>query len=71
MSADTFKEFVAVCYDNNQTKAAEALGLKKSHVSRLCSGERGITPDIALKVEQLSEGRYTKEALIWPDSEAA
>ena len=71
MSASTFKEFVSVCCDNNQTKAAELLGLKKSHVSRLCSGERGITPALAARVEEVSEGRYTKEALIWPEGEAA
>lgn len=71
MSASTFTEFVAVCFDGNQTKAGEALGLKRSHVSRLCSGERGITPALAAKVEQVSEGRYTKEALIWPEGEAA
>lgn len=71
MSAATFTEFVAVCFDGSQTKAAEALGLKKSHVSRLCKGERGITPALAVKVEQVSEGRYSKESLIWPEGEAA
>lgn len=71
MSASTFTEFVSVCFDGNQTQAAKSLGLKKSHVSRLCSGQRGITPALAAKVEEVSEGRFTKESLIWPESEAA
>ena len=71
MSATLFAEFVSVCFDNNQAKAAEALGVDRSHVSRLCGGDRDITPALAAKVEQLSNGQFRKEALIWPDSEAA
>lgn len=71
MSAVLFAEFVSVCFDNNQAKAAEALGVDRSHVNRLCAGDRNISPALAAKVEQVSGGRYRKEALIWPDSEAA
>lgn len=71
MSAQLFTEFVSTFYEGNQTKASEALGLKKSHVSRICSGERSVTPALAAKVEELSGGRYRKESLIWPDAEAA
>jgi len=67
MPASTFQEFVAVCFDGNQAKAAEALGLDRSHVWRICKGERGISPALAARVETVSEGRYAKEALIWPD----
>lgn len=66
-----FDEFVSVTFDGNRTKAAAALGIDKSLVSRLCSGERGITPAIALKVEELSDGRFRKESLIWPNEAAA
>jgi plasmid maintenance system antidote protein VapI len=71
MSAATFTEFVAICFDGNQTKAGEALGLQRSHVSRICKGTRSITPALAARIEEVSEGRYTKEALIWPEGEAA
>jgi len=71
MSATLFAEFVSVCFDNNQARAAEALGVDRSHVNRICAGERGITPALAAKVEQVSEGRFRKEALIWPDEQAA
>jgi len=71
MSASTFTEFVAVCFDGNQAKAAAALDMDRSHIWRICKGERGITPELAAKVEQVSAGRYTKEALIWPEGEAA
>lgn len=71
MPAETFKEFIEVCCEGSQAKAAEKLGLDKSHISRLCKGERGITPALAARIEQESGGRYSKESLIWPDEQAA
>lgn len=71
MSAGPFAEFVSVCFDNNQAEAARALGIDRSHVNRLCAGERSISPALAAKVEQVSAGRFRKEALVWPEGEAA
>lgn len=67
MSATLFTEFVDVLYDGNQSRAADALGIDKSRVCRMCNGSRSVSPDIALAVETLSLGRYTKEQFIWPD----
>ncbi len=71
MSAKFFTEFVDVFYDGNQSRAAEALGIDRSRVCRMCNGERRVSPSIALSVETLSLGRYTKEQLIWPDIDKA
>lgn len=71
MSKDLFIEFVGVCYDRNQARAAEALGVDRSLVNRICAGDRGITPAMAEKIEALSEGRFRKEAFIWPNSAEA
>lgn len=70
MSQTLFREFVDVVYEGNQARAAEALDVDKSTVSRICGGTRGITPEMALQVERLSGGRYRKESLVWPDDEA-
>lgn len=67
MASELFKEFVEVCFDGVQAKAAKALGLWPSQVSRICTGKHGVTPALAAKVEEVSDGRYRKEALIWPD----
>lgn len=69
--SNLFREFVSVCFEGNGSAAAEALGLDRSMVSRICSGERSITPAVAAKVEAVSGGRFRKETLVWPDSEAA
>jgi len=71
MSASLFTEFVSVCFDGNQSRAAEALGVDRSTVSRICAGDRGITPEVAKRVDELSEGRFTKESLVWPEEMAA
>lgn len=68
MASELFKEFVEVCYGGNQRQAAAALEVYPSQVSRIVNGKRGITPALAQKVEEVSAGRYTKEALIWPDA---
>ena len=71
MSANLFNEFVSVVFEGVQSRAADALGIDKSTVSRLCSGGRNVTPEIAQRIEELSDGRYRKEAFIWPDEAAA
>lgn len=67
MSASLFTEFVDVLYEGNQSRAAEALGIDRSRVCRMCNGSRSVSPAIALAIETLSLGRYTKEQFIWPD----
>lgn len=71
MTTDLFIDFVSVCFDGVQSRAAEALELDRSTVSRICAGERGITPQVAARIEELSEGRFRKESFIWPDSQTS
>lgn len=71
MATDLFNEFVSVCFDGVQTKAAEALGVDRSMVSRICAGDRGVSPELARRIEEVSDGRFRKERFIWPDAEAA
>lgn len=71
MVKDIFAEFVSVCFDNSQAAAARELGVDRSTVCRVLNGERGVSPALALRIEQVSGGRYAKERFIWPESEAA
>ena len=71
MATDLFNEFVAVIFDGVQSRAADALGVDKSTVSRLCSGERGrtgLSPELAAKIEEVSGGRFRKESFVWPEA---
>jgi plasmid maintenance system antidote protein VapI len=65
--AELFREFVAVVCDDSQARAAEALRVDKSTVSRICAGSRRVSASLALRIEEASEGRYRKEAFIWPE----
>ena len=71
MTTNLFNEFVDVVFAGVQSRAADALNLDKSTVSRICSGDRSVTPDIALLIEKISDGRYRKESFIWPESSKA
>ena len=71
MTSALFTQFVDELYGGSRARAAEALGLDASMVTRLCSGERGVSPAVALRIEQVSEGRFAKEAFIWPDANEA
>lgn len=66
MSTKLFNEFIDRQYGGSRAAAAAGLGLDDSMVSRLCSGARNVSPAVALRIEQVSEGRYAKEAFIWP-----
>ena len=66
MSKDLFTQFVSVCFGGNQARAAGELGVDRSLVTRICAGNRGITPALAEKIEALSDGRFKKEAFILP-----
>lgn len=67
MAAQLFRDFIDVCFDGVQARAAAELDVDPSLVSRLCTGERTVTPAIAQRIEEISGGRFRKEALIWPD----
>lgn len=63
-----FAQFIDTCFDGSQARAAEALGCSRSLVNRIVSGRRGITPDMARRIDVLSDGRFAKEAFVWPDA---
>jgi plasmid maintenance system antidote protein VapI len=63
-----FTEFIDTCFDGSQAKA---LGVSRSMVSRIASGDRGISPELALRIERVSQGRYLKERFIWPEAQDA
>ena len=67
MSIQLFHEYIEVCHDGNQAKAALALDVSRSTVNKILAGTRGITPDLAEKIEKDSGGRYSRVPLIWPD----
>ncbi len=71
MAQQLFNDFVAQYFRGSQSAAAHALGIDKSMVCRVIHGGRGVSPQLALKIEQISEGRFPKEQFIWPSSEAA
>ena len=71
MSSALFSQFVDDLYGGSRARAAEALDLDASMVTRLCNGERAVSPSVALRIEQVSEGRFAKEAFIWPESSEA
>lgn len=66
---ELFNDFVAVVFDGNQSRAADALGVDKSTVSRIAKGSRAITPAVALRIEEVSDRRYRKEAFVWPEGD--
>jgi plasmid maintenance system antidote protein VapI len=68
MSAILFTEFVDTCFGGVRERAAKALELDSSMVSYLCSGKRNVSPAVALRIEQVSGGKFAKEAFIWPEA---
>lgn len=67
---DLFNEFVAVVFDGNQAKAAQALEVDRSMVSRMCKGKRGVSPAMAERIERIGGQHYAKERFIWPQDSA-
>jgi plasmid maintenance system antidote protein VapI len=63
---NTFADFCE--WMGSQKRAAKALDLSESTVSRIKNGKAEITPTLAERVEAVSHGRFRKEALIWPDA---
>jgi plasmid maintenance system antidote protein VapI len=70
MSTELFTKLVAEVFEGSHAKTADAIGLTRSMVSRIASGDRGITPEVAQRLEQVSGGRYRKEQFIWPEESA-
>jgi DNA-binding transcriptional regulator YdaS (Cro superfamily) len=59
--------FIDFCkWMKSQRRAADALGVSESTVSRMASGKVGISPAIAERCEQISHGLFRKEAMLWP-----
>lgn len=69
MSAALFIEFVEVVFNGNRSEAARALGVDKSTVTKICKEDRGITPEMAKRCEELSSGRYARARFIWPEQD--
>jgi DNA-binding transcriptional regulator YdaS (Cro superfamily) len=46
---------------------AKILGVDPTYMSRLKHGKISWSPEMALKVEQATDGHVTKESLVWPD----
>ncbi|GHH52443.1 helix-turn-helix transcriptional regulator [[Pseudomonas] boreopolis] len=60
-----FNDFVTQIYGGNQARAARDIGVTRSHVSRLVSGDRAVTAEIADRCQQLSAGRFKREWFIF------
>jgi plasmid maintenance system antidote protein VapI len=54
----------------SQKRAAAALALTESQVSRLCNGRTRVTPEVAERAEAYSLGLFRKERLVWPEKSA-
>ena len=61
----TFNDFCE--WMESQRRAADALGISESTVSRLASGKMRITPEIAERIETVSHGLFRKERVLWPE----
>jgi len=48
---------------------AEKLGVDPTYMSRLKHGKVGWSPEMALKVEQITGGHVTKDSLVWGKGE--
>lgn len=46
-------------------KSAAILGVSPALVCRVRSGERKVSPELALRLERATGGRIRKESLIW------
>lgn len=61
--SDVFRRFLEEHGGNNA--AARLLKISPSLASRIASGQRSISPELALKIELATQGRISKAALIW------
>jgi len=64
-----FRTYIDTAFNGNQALAARTLGVSRSMVSRILRGERGISPALAKRIEEASDGRFRKEQFIWAEAE--
>lgn len=55
--------FVELC--GGQEKAAKAIGVTAPAINHYLNGRRGITADIAIRMEKASGGKVRKERLVF------
>lgn len=65
-----FSQFIQTEFDGVQAKAAEALDIDRSMVSRIVRGERQVSPALAQRISEVSKGKYRREDFIWPEESA-
>lgn len=51
--------------------AAELAGVSEVSIWKYLSGERRPSPEVAARIERVSDGAVRKERLIWPSERAA
>lgn len=54
----------------SQKRAADALGVSESTMSRVVSGAVRLPPEMAERVEEVSRGLFRKERVMWPQRAA-
>jgi DNA-binding transcriptional regulator YdaS (Cro superfamily) len=60
-----FARFVE--WAGSQVKAAKLLGISTSHTNQILWRTRGVSPEVALRAEQVSDGLVSRSAILWPD----
>ena len=50
---------------------AKIVGCTQPHISLICSKKRRPSPDLALKIEEITAGEVTLIELLYPDREKA
>jgi DNA-binding transcriptional regulator YdaS (Cro superfamily) len=50
---------------------AKVIGCQQSHVSLIANGKRKPSPELALAIEQATNGQVTRMELLYPDSSEA
>lgn len=53
----------------SQAEAAKVLGVSEAQISRLVNGQRKLTARLAERIEEITNGRYCKAALLWGDKD--
>lgn len=65
----TIQDFVS--WAGGTRKAARQLGISAPRMSRIKTGKQPVTPEIAQRVESVTQGLFRKERILWPQSKAA
>lgn len=61
------QRFVDSEHAGNQTHAADALEINRTHLWRMLTGKRRVTPDMADRIETITKGRFKRDQLVWPN----